>query len=134
MKSVTDVLHRTPWWALIFAALATFVALAVFVIPYHILHYKEDAKSSDESRAIQREIDNTFAENAINVGRNVVKGMLARTKDPDRRAELEAALKEFEPDDKALKKQLEESLKSAQKAEREAEQALNETKSRRNIV
>jgi len=184
MKSVTDVLHRTPWWALIFAALATFVALAVFVIPYHILHYKEDAKSSDESRAIQREIDNTFAENAINVGRNVVKGMLARTKDPDRRAELEealngleearqelkqagtealrvrkealanlkeaqratleavrkarreteAALKEVDPDDKALKKQLEESLKSAQKAEREAEQALNETKSRRNIV
>jgi len=184
MKSVTDVLQRTPWWALIFAALATFVALAVFVIPYHILHYREDAKTTDESRAIQREIDNTFAENAISVGRNVVKGMLARTKDPERRAELEealagleeareelkqagndaqrarkealanlkeaqratleavrkarreteAALKEVEPEDKALRKQLEESLKSAQKAEREAEQALSETKSKRNIV
>src|SRR3954466_8451294 len=184
MKSVTDVLHRTPWWALIFAAIATVVALAIFVTPYHILHYREDAKSQEESRAIQREIDNTFAENAISVGRNVVKGMLARTKDPERRAELEealagleeareelkqagtealrarkealstlkqaqratldavrnsrreteAALKEVDPDDKALRKQLEESLKSAQKAEREAEQALIESRSKRIVI
>src|ERR1043165_9953265 len=116
MKSVTDVLHRTPWWALIFAALATFVALAVFVIPYHILHYRDDAKSIDESRAIQREIDNTFAENAISVGRNVVKGMLARTKDPDRRAELEEALAGLEEARQELKQAGVEALRSRKEA------------------
>src|SRR5205085_9847405 len=103
MKSVSDVLQRTPWWALIFAALATLVALASFVTPYHILHYREEAKSTDETRAIQREIDNAFAENAISVGRNVVKGMLARTKDPERRAELEEALRGLEEAREELK-------------------------------
>src|SRR5689334_7716980 len=96
MKSVTDVLHRTPWWALIFAALATFVALAIFVIPYHILQYRDDARTTEESRAIQREIDTAFAENAISVGRNVIRGMLARAKDPDQRQQLEEALARLE--------------------------------------
>ena len=97
MKSVTDILHRVPWWALLFGGLATFVALAVFVTPYHILQYREhEGKSVDESRAIKREIDNAFAENAMNVGRGVIRGMLSRTTDPDRRAELEEALQGLE--------------------------------------
>ncbi len=96
MKSVTDVLHRTPWWALLFGGLATFVALVAFVTPYHILQYRDGDTSSLESRAIKREVDNAFAENAINVGRSVIRGMLSRTTDPDRRAELEEALSGLE--------------------------------------
>ncbi len=96
MKSFTDVIHKTPWWALLFAGLATFGALAVFVTPYHILQYHDEARTAEESRAIKREIDNAFAENAIDVGRGVIRGMLARTKDPDRRAELEEALRGLE--------------------------------------
>jgi Histidine kinase len=184
MKSVTDLLHRTPWWALAFGGLATFVALAVFVTPYHILQYQDDGRTAEESRAIKREIDNTFAENAINVGRGVVRGMLARTTDPERRAELEEALagleearqelreagtevlrakrealqsmkeasratleavrkarretelalKNIDPEDAALRKQLEESLKAAENAEREAEQALAEQRTRRIVI
>ncbi|HYC36224.1 MAG TPA: histidine kinase [Usitatibacter sp.] len=96
MKPVSDLLHRTPWWALIVGALATFVALAAFVTPYHIIQYHDRSGSDVASRAIKREVDNAFAENAINVGRSVLKGMIARTTDPQRRAELQEALKGLE--------------------------------------
>jgi signal transduction histidine kinase len=96
MKSVSDLLHRTPWWALIFAGLAAFAGLAFFATPYHIIQYRDDGKTVEESRAIKREIDNAFAENAINLGRGVVRGMLARTTDPQRREELEQALQGLE--------------------------------------
>src|SRR6188768_3930179 len=92
MKSLSELLHRTPWWALILAAFATLAGLVFFVVPYHILQYRDDGRTAEETRAIKREIDNTFAENAINVGRGVLKGMLARTTDPERRVELEQAL------------------------------------------
>ena len=81
---------------MILAGLATFAGLAFFVTPYHIIQYRDDGKTTEETRAIKREIDNAFAENAINVGRSVVRGMLARTTDPDRRAELEQALSGLE--------------------------------------
>src|SRR5687767_1967735 len=92
MKPVSELLHRTPWWAMILAGVATFAGLAFFVTPYHIISYRDDGKSTEESRAIKREVDNAFAENAINLGRNVVRGMLSRTTDPERRGELEQAL------------------------------------------
>ena len=81
---------------MILAGIATFAGLAFFVTPYHIIQYRDDGKTTEESRAIKREIDNAFAENAINVGRSVVRGMLARTTDPERRAELEQALSGLE--------------------------------------
>src|SRR5688572_2164624 len=92
MKPVSELLHRTPWWAMILAGIATFASLAFFVTPYHIIQYRDDGRSAEETRAIKREIDNAFLDNALNVGRNVVRGMLSRTTDPDRRAELEQAL------------------------------------------
>ena len=92
MKPVSELLHRTPWWAVILAGLAMFALLAFFVTPYHIIQYGDEGRTAEESRAIKREVDNTLAENAINVGRSVIKGMIARTTDPERRYELEQAL------------------------------------------
>ena len=86
MKPVSELLHRTPWWAMILAGVATFAGLAFFVTPYHIIQYRDDGKTTEESRAIKREVDNAFAENAINVGRGVLRGMISRTTDPERRA------------------------------------------------
>ena len=124
MKSVTDILHRTPWWALLFTALAIFVALAVFVTPYHILQYREDGgKSTEESRAIKRELDNAFAENAINVGRGVIRGMLSRTTDPERRAELEEALHGLEEARRELREAGTEALRTKREAIASARQA-----------
>jgi len=131
MKPLTDVIHRTPWWALLFAGLATFGALAVFVTPYHILQYRDDGRTAEESRAIKREIDNTFAENAINVGRGVIRGMLARTSDPERRAELEEALQGLEEARRELReagsevlRTKREALNSAREATRAARDAI----------
>ena len=133
MKSVTEVLHRTPWWALLFGGIATMAALAVFVTPYHIIQYRDDGRTEEESRAIKREIDNTFAENAINVGRNVIRGMLARTTDPDRREELEHALSGLEEARKELReagseviRAKREALDSARAAAKEIRDAVRE--------
>ena len=131
MKSLTDIIHRTPWWALLFGGLATFGALAVFVTPYHILQYRDDGKTVEESRAIKREVDNAFAENAINVGRGVIRGMLARTTDPERRAELEEALAGLEEARRELReagtealRTRREALNSAREAARHAREAI----------
>jgi hypothetical protein len=131
MKTVADLLHRTPWWALLLGGVTTLVALAVFVTPYHIIRYRDDGRTVEESRAIKREIDNTFAENAINVGRGVVRGMLARTTDPERRTELEQALQGLEEARKELRETgreavqaQREALKAARDARREARDAL----------
>ena len=122
MKTVTDLLHRTPWWALLIGGVATLVSLAVFVTPYHIIRYRDDGRTVEESRAIKREIDNTFAENAINVGRGVVRGMLARTTDPERRAELEQALQGLEE----ARKELRETGREAVRAQRDALKAARD--------
>src|SRR5258705_12722622 len=129
MKSISEALHRTPWWALLFGGVATLAALAAFVTPYHIIQYRDDGKTADETRAIKREIDNTFAENALGVGRGVIKGMLARTTDPERRAELEQALAGLEEARQELREAGTEGLQ-AKRAElegaREVTRALRE--------
>jgi hypothetical protein len=122
MKSVSELLHRTPWWALILSGLAAFFGLAFFATPYHVLQYREGGKTAEESRAIKREIDNAFAENAINLGRGVVRGMLARTHDPERRAELEQALQGLEE----ARQELREVGSAVVQAKREALDAARE--------
>lgn len=122
MKSVSDILHKTPWWALLFGGLATLCALAIFVTPYHIIRYRDDGKTAAESRAIKREIDNAFAENAINLGRGVIRGMLSRTTDPTRREELEQALQGLEE----ARQELREAGSEVLRAKREALQSARE--------
>ena len=122
MKSISEALHRTPWWALLFGGVATLAALAAFVTPYHIIQYRDDGRTAEESRAIKREIDNAFAENAISVGRGVVKGMLARTTDPERRAELEQALAGLEE----ARQELREAGSEVLRAKREALEGARE--------
>ena len=122
MKSVSELLHRTPWWGLILAGLATFFGLVFFAAPYHVLQYREGGKTAEESRAIKREIDNAFAENAINLGRGVVRGMIARTHDPERRAELEQALQGLEE----ARTELREAGSAVLQAKREALDAARE--------
>jgi len=123
MKSLSELLHRTPWWALILACFASLAGLAFFVTPYHIIQYRDDGRTAEESRAIKREIDNAFAENAINLGRGVVKGMLARTTDPERRAELEQALHGLEE----ARTELREAGSEVVRAKREALAAARES-------
>jgi hypothetical protein len=96
MKSVSDVLNKTPWWALLIAGLALMFAIAAFVTPYHIIDYRTEGATPAERQAIKREIDNAFAENAIDLARNVIVGMSRATKDEARREELAVALEGLE--------------------------------------
>jgi hypothetical protein len=135
MKSLSDTLHKTPWWALLVAGFATLIALAAFVTPYHIIDYKHDASTPEEQRAIKREIDNALAENAINVARGVLHGMRNSTTDPDRRAELDEALQGIEEARRELRdagveaaRAKREALEQSRDAARNAQEALAEAK------
>jgi hypothetical protein len=96
MKSLSNLLHRMPWWAMIGGGFVVIAALAVFVTPYNVISYRHDGVSPEETRAIKREIDNTFAENAIDLSHNVIRAMIGATSDPARKEELSRALEELD--------------------------------------
>jgi histidine kinase/histidine kinase/DNA gyrase B/HSP90-like ATPase len=126
MKPLSDVIHRTPWWALLLGGLIAFVGLAAFVTPYHIIDYRRDAASPEEKTAIKREIDNAFADNAIDIGRSVILGMKGATSDPARRDELDQALESLDEARRELREVGREALRAKRDAAREARQAARE--------
>ena len=120
MKALSNILNKTPWWALLAGGLALFIGLAVFVTPFHLMRLEKSGATLEENRAIKREIDSAFSEGAINVASGIVRELLDHTKDPARRAELERALIEID--------QAREELRSAGegviRAKREAAEAV----------
>ena len=96
MKPLSDLIHRTPWWGLIFGGFAVVIALAVFVTPFHLIEYRKEGATPDENRAIKREVDNTFAEGAMDIARSTILAMRGATSDPARREELDRALEELD--------------------------------------
>lgn len=95
-KAIGNLLYKTPWWVLALTGLFTFLVLALFTVPFNVIRLSDSGKSSTENRAIQREIDRTFGDNALTIAERVVKSMGERTTDPARKAELAKALKEIE--------------------------------------
>jgi hypothetical protein len=116
MKSPGNLLHRTPWWALLAAGFTLLVALGLFVTPFHLLRLERSGATPEENRAIKREIDTTFSEGAIDVAGSILREMRARTNDPARRAELDRALDEI----RQARETLREAGRDAQQARREA--------------
>jgi len=126
MKSLSDLIHRTPWWALLFGGLLALLGLAAFVTPYHIIDYRRDAASPEEKTAIKREIDNAFADNAIDIGRNVILSMRGATKDPRRREELDQALQSLDEARQELREAGAEVLRAKREAAQDVSQAVKE--------
>ncbi len=93
---VSNLLHDTPWWLLLTVAMAVLMALALFTVPLGVITWTESRLVSAGEARINTEIDSAFSESALNIGRSVLKEMLERTKDPERRGELERALGEIE--------------------------------------
>jgi hypothetical protein len=116
MKPLSDLIHRTPWWAVVAGGLAVIIGLAVFVTPFHLIEYRKDGATPEESRAIKREIDNTFAEGALDVARSAIVTMRGATKDPARQAELDRALEELD----SARTELRDAGREAMRAKREA--------------
>jgi hypothetical protein len=96
MKSLTGVLHRIPWWALLAGGVVVFAGLLVMVTPIHLIGLEHAGTNEEERRAIKKEIESTFSEGAIDVARGVVQEMRERTRDPERRKELDDALAQIE--------------------------------------
>jgi hypothetical protein len=96
MKSVSEVLHRTPWWVLLASGLALAIGLALFVTPFHLINLGNQGATPEERRAIKHEVDLTFSEGAIDIARGVVREMRKHAKDPVRQEELDEALEQIE--------------------------------------
>ncbi len=116
MKSLSDLLHKTPWWLLVGGGLLAIAAIAIFATPFHVMKLEKSGATTEEKRAIKREIDTVFSESAIDVARGIVRELKSHTKDPARRAELERALEEIDE----ARTQLREAGREVVRAKREA--------------
>src|SRR3954470_23094039 len=126
MKPLSDLIHRTPWLLLLGGGFAGLVALALFVTPYHIIELKDDSADPAERQAIKREIDNAFADNALDIARGVLKGMQKATSDPARREELDQALESLDEARTELREAGVEVLRAKREAVQDTGQALKE--------
>src|ERR1700748_3171582 len=96
MKPVSNFLHRTPWWALLLGGLALLVGLGLFAMPFHVNELDKSSSPPAERRAIKSEINSAFSESALDIAHGVVRNMRDRTRDPQRREELDQALEELD--------------------------------------
>jgi len=95
-KSLGNLLHKTPWWAIFLGGLFVFLLLALFTIPFNVISLSNTGTNTVEQRAIQREVDRSFGNSALNIAERVVKAASERTEDQTRKAELNQALKDIE--------------------------------------
>ena len=126
MKPVSNLLHRTPWWALLGGGLVLFICLAVFTTPFHLLSLEKKARTPEERRAIKSEINSAFSESAMDVARGVVREMRDSTHDPAQRAELEQALEQIEEARQAVREAGADAARAKSDATREAAERMKE--------
>ena len=96
MKSLSNLLHRTPWWALVGGGFALFAGLVLYVTPFHLIRLERSGATPAENRAIKREIDSTFSEGALDMARGIVRELRKHSRDPARTEELDRALDEID--------------------------------------
>ena len=85
-------------------------------MPLGVMHLDQRGSTPQEKQAIDNEIGIAFSESALNIGRGVLKEMLARTKDPSRREEIEDAIREIESSRESMR----EAGKEVERAKRQA--------------
>ena len=135
MNPISNLVHRTPWWALIAGGLAVIVSLALFVTPFHMIEYHREGATPEESKAIKREIDNTFAEGAMDIARSAILAIRGATKDAASREELDRALAEIDSARAELRdagrevlRAKREAIDTAREAAREAASAIEDAR------
>ena len=96
MKSLSSLINKTPWWALLLGGFLLALGLAVFVTPFQLIGLNKSGATVEENRAIKREVDLTFSEGAIDLAGSIVKEMRDHTHDLVRQKELERALAEID--------------------------------------
>ncbi|HSN19192.1 MAG TPA: histidine kinase [Usitatibacter sp.] len=126
MKSLSDVLHRTPWWALLAGGFVAFVALVAMVTPIHLIGLERAGATPEQKRAIKNEIRSTFSEGAIDMARGIVMEMRSRERDPAHRKELDRALQEIEKARQRVGQAGEDARQAGAKARESVAEALRE--------
>ena len=94
-KTLTDFLHRTPWWGLIAFGLSSVLLLGALAVPFNVIQLHSRGETPAQQRVIQREIDAAFGTSALDVAEHVVATIQHYSSDPVRQAELEGALSEI---------------------------------------
>ena len=125
-KALGNILYKTPWWGVATFGAFTLVSLVMFATPIQVIRLAESGATAEEKRAIKREIDLAFGDNALNVAEGVVSTLKERANDPARKAEFDRALAEIERARKELSKSQTEIGSTMRAAAREAAQAANE--------
>jgi len=94
-KSVGNLIHKTPWWAIVVGGLVALFALVLFTVPIQVIRLHGSGSTPQERRAIEREINLAFGDRALNFAENVVLAMRQRSTDTLRQRELDHALAEI---------------------------------------
>ena len=94
-KALGNLIHRTPWWALIGGGLTVLLALVLFSVPIQVIRLHGSGATPQEQRAIEREINLAFGDRALDFAENVVRAMRERTAEGGRQRELDQALAEI---------------------------------------
>ncbi len=119
MKFLGNLLHRTPWPALLTGGFAWLVAIGIFATPFHMLRLEQSAASPEEKRAIKHEIDTTVSEGAIDVISGILREVRAHAKDPAQREQIDRSLEQ-------LRQARENVREGLREAERDPERARHE--------
>src|SRR5690348_12650185 len=126
MKSLGDILHRVPWWALLGAGLVLFVGLVVMVTPIHLIGLEHTGTTPAEKRAIRNEIRSTFSEGAIDMARGIVLEMRSRERDAAHREQLDKALQQIEEARQRVLEAGQQASEARGEAQRSADEAIAE--------
>lgn len=94
-KALGNLIHRTPWWALIGGGFTLLLALVLFSVPIQVIRLHGSGATPQEQRAIEREINLAFGDRALDFAENVVRAMRERTAEGGRQKELDHALAEI---------------------------------------
>ena len=94
-KALGNLIHRTPWWALVGGGFTLLLALVLFSVPIQVIRLHGSGATPQEQRAIEREINLAFGDRALDFAENVVRAMRERTAEGGRQKELDHALAEI---------------------------------------
>lgn len=125
-QPISSFLHNTPWWLLLTAGLALLLGLAVFTMPLGVMHLDDRGSTPEQKQAISAEIESAYTDSAVNIGRGVLKEMLAHTKDPARREEIEDAIREIEMARETAQEAGKEVVRAKRQAAKDVAEAIKE--------
>src|SRR5271154_5878855 len=126
MKSVSNILHDTPWWLLLAGGIALLAGLSLFALPLNLMHLDSRGATAEEKRAISNEVDSVVSERALDFGRGVLKEMLAHTQDQARRDEIEEALRDIDSAQESVREAGAEVLRAKRQAAKDVAEAIRE--------